>query len=108
MSAAFARIATATATTKRNPAPVAGKVGAAVAYLAGLAVTPVMPVSKQIIEMYRLNSPRETYVTYADGSPDVVEGDEMTIDGVTYFVRGAQPWPGTPYLEIVIERVVGI
>ncbi|HMN11833.1 MAG TPA: hypothetical protein PKD55_05855 [Bellilinea sp.] len=106
-SAAFARMASVTASTKRNPAAVAGKVGAPVSHLASLSILPVMPVTSQIVEMYRLQSPRESYVTYAEEA-DVLEGDTLTAAGIEYRVRAVSPWPGAAgYLEIVIERVKG-
>lgn len=108
MTASFARMATATASTKRNPAAVGGKRGAPVAHLASLDILPLMPVSAQIADYYRLNSPRESYVTYTAGAVDVLEGDVMTVAAVDYRVEAASPWPGdNAYTEIILLRVKG-
>jgi hypothetical protein len=107
-SASFARMATVTASTKRNPAQVAGKTGAASAYLAGLKILPLMPVSKEIEERYQLKSPRLSYVTYIQGAPDIVNGDVLRVATVDYKVIGAPPWPtDNSFLELVVEKVIG-
>jgi hypothetical protein len=108
MTASFARFATVTASTKRNPAAVGGKVGAAVAHLTGLAVLPVLPAGKGIVERYLLKSPRKSYVTYTQGTPDVLEGDTLTAGGVEYKVIASEVWQDSQdFLEIVLEKVVG-
>jgi len=104
----FARMATDRATTKRNPAAVGGKVNAPVAHLAELAIVPIMPVTPQIAEYYRLNSPRETYVTYAEGTPDVLEGDILTTGGTSYRVQSVAPWrTHNAFIEIIVQQVKG-
>lgn len=104
----FSGLTTVTASTKRNPAAVAGVVGVPVTKLTSLSVLPPMPVSPQIVELYRLHSPRESFVTYADGAPDVLEGDELTISTTTYRVRAVGEWPtDRAFVEIVLERVKG-
>jgi hypothetical protein len=102
-------MASATASTKRNPAASSGKVGAAVTKLVGLKVTPVMPVGNEIVERYQLKSPRLTYVTYTQGSPDIAQGDLLVIATDEYKVIGAGPWPtDRAYYELVVEKVVGV
>jgi len=108
MTQAFTRLATSTATTARNPAMSGGKVGQPSTYITALDVLPVMPVSPEILERYKLQSARETFVTYTEGSPDVLEGDTLTVDGKTYRVKGVGEWPSNlALLEIVIERIKG-
>jgi hypothetical protein len=107
-SASFTKMATVTASTKRNPAPVSGKTGAAAAKLTGLKILPLMPVSKEIEERYQLKSPRLSYVTYTQGAPDIINGDVLTVSAVDYKVIGAPPWPtDNSFLELVIEKVIG-
>ena len=92
-----------TASTKRNPAAVGGKVGAPVAKLASLAIAALRPVSAEIAEYYRLRSPREAFLTFAQNSPDVLEGDVMTVSGLDYEVQAVAAYP-TPdgYTEIIL------
>lgn len=107
MNRGFRRMAAAAASTKRNPAPVAGKTGKPEAYLSGLKALPPMPASKDVIERYQLKSPRDVFWTALEGSPDVLEGDELTVAGAVYRVRGVGPWPGANgFLEILLERSV--
>jgi hypothetical protein len=101
-------MASATATTSRNPAAVSGKVGTPEGYLSSLAILPLMPVTPDIVEKYRLNSPRETFVTYVQDQPDILEGDLLTVSSVDYRVRAVGEWPtDRDYLEIIVERVKG-
>ncbi len=92
-----------TASTKRNPAPVGGKVGVPVTKLASLAIAALRPVSAEVADYYRLNSPREVFLTFAYNAPDVLEGDVMTVAGVDYNVHAVGAWP-TPdgYTEIIV------
>jgi len=82
-----------TASTKRNPAPVNGVVGAAVTNLSSvtLSFTP-FPVSPETAEKYKLESPRKTYVTGVFGTPDILEGDIMAVEGFSYVVRAVGKW----------------
>jgi hypothetical protein len=102
----FARMASVTASTKRNPAVVLGKVGAATTKLATLKVLPLMPTNPELLLRYRLETLREPYVTYAQGSLDILPGDLLVIGAVEYPVRGVGPWPSDrSFLEIVVDKV---
>lgn len=104
-----------TASTKRNPAPVAGRTTAAVAYLTALLVTPLWPVSNETVRQLDINSPREMKETFhvptGDTLPDVREGDILTVAGVDYPVFWAGEWPdlsgGIPTLHIVVSQIKG-
>lgn len=104
----IAALLTATASTKRSPAPAAGKVGIPVVCLAALAVAELRPVSAEIAEYYRLRSPREAFLTFTSGAPDVLEGDLLTVGGREYNVQavGAYPTPDG-YTEIILGLVKG-
>ncbi len=109
-SGSFARLATATASTKRNPAAVGGKVGSPVANLTGLKIVPPLPVSSEVAGRFQINSPRESKVTYidaiADVLPDVREGDQLIVGSTTYLVQAASEWPGTvSVLEVILSEV---
>lgn len=96
-----------TASTKRNPAPVNGVVGAAVTNLSSvtLSFTP-FPVSPETAERYKLESPRKTYVTGIHGHPpDILEGDIMIVGTDSYVVRAICKWTDSPveYTKIYME-----
>lgn len=106
----FARLATSTASTKRNPTPVGGKVGSPVTYLTGLKIVPPLPVSSEVAGRFQINSPRESKVTYIDAIagvlPDVREGDQLIIGSTTYHVQAAGEWPGSAsVLELILSEV---
>jgi len=107
-SASFARMASITASTKRNPAIASGKVAVPAAYLSGLSILPLMPVSGEISERYELKSPRLNSVTYIQGAPDITQSDVLVIGSVDYKVVGVEPWPtDRNFLELVVEKVIG-
>ncbi len=82
-----------TVSTKRNPAAVNGVVGAAVTNLSSLtlAYTPY-PVSPETAEKYKLQSPRKVWSGGAFGTPDVLEGDLLTWNGIDYVIRAVAKW----------------
>lgn len=94
------------ASTKRNPAPVAGRVTVPVTSIAALTLAhPVFPLSAERALTYKLEAPREYYITGAWGVKDVLEGDILTDDGIDYIVRTVKTWT-TPvaYTKIIMER----
>ena len=90
MSASFARLATVNASTKRAPAMVAGKRGAAVLYLANLKITPLDSVSAEVMQRLALDTPHEVLTCFAAGQPDITEGDALLVAGVEYPIKKAQ------------------
>lgn len=108
-TASFTKLAVVTVSTRRNPtAASGGKIGAAATKIASLPVLPLMPLDPEIVELYQIKSPREAYVTYTQGSPDVLEGDVLVASAGEYRVKGVGPWLGDEaYLEIVLEKVKG-
>jgi hypothetical protein len=107
-SKTFAHMQTQTASTKRSPAAVGNVIGAPVEYLTGLSVLPLMPVTDDIVKRYSLESPRQAFVTYVLGTIDILEGDILVIDAVEHPVRAASAWPAHDYVEVIVDRVVGI
>lgn len=104
-SPSFTRMATVTASTKRNAAGT--KITGPVAKLTALSILPLMPLDNEIIERYRLESPRAPFVTYTQGAPDIIKGDVLTVSAVDYQVLGAGPWPtDRSYIEIVVDKVL--
>ena len=104
-------MATATYSTKRNPAKVAGKTGASVTNLTGVKMLPIMPlvqgetsvntfpssIKKAVsgrIKGYWLTSAE--YQTHVDSTvsvtqvPDIIEGDVLVVGSKSYKVRDVQ------------------
>jgi len=102
----FAKLATTSASTKRNPAISGGKIGAPVANLTGLSIVPLAPVSGEYVEKYKLESPRRSYVTYIEGSQDISVKDLLTISGSDYEILAVSPFTD-PFLyqEILVEEI---
>ena len=105
---AIDKLASVSASTKRNPAPVGGKIGSPTTNLTGLSVLSPMPVTPEIKEIYEIKSPRETFVTYIEGSPDIVEGDILVISSTEYHIKAVGGWKASPaFLELIIELPKG-
>jgi len=68
----FSRMASVSASTKRNPAISSGKRGAAAEKLTGLSITPLDPVSNDIIERLALDSPVRLLQTFIADSSEFV------------------------------------
>lgn len=64
---AMRRICTVEVGTKRSPAISGGKRGAPVAHLAGIACTPLDPVTPEVMQRVALDTPHELLQAYADG-----------------------------------------
>lgn len=103
----FERMATATASTKRNPAVASGKRGEVTTNLASFAILPLMPVDPELRERMKLEGTYEALQTYADGSLDIKEGDILVVSGVEYHIRalGDWPWRGVQYKAIFVEQL---
>jgi hypothetical protein len=74
----FSRMATVTASTKRNPAISDGKRGAAVENLTGLSITPLDPVTEDVTIRLALESPvrlLETFIADSSGYVHVIVED---------------------------------
>jgi hypothetical protein len=79
-TAAFKKMANVSASTKRNPAVNAttGKRGSPVAKLSGLSITPLDPVTQDVIERLALESPvrlLETFIADSTGFVHVIVED---------------------------------
>lgn len=112
-SYSYNQLATKTATSQRN----ADGTGMA-AHLSGLAVTLPYPVDAEVVNEAGLEgAAREYKQVFArkqahiddsvsvDQIPDIIEGDNLIIDGVTYRVRSAAEWDGL--LHLVVGQMKG-
>lgn len=114
MTSSLARLATATATTKRNPAAVANKVGEPVDYLTvPFPIVPPVPDPADTDPRYRLNSMRQGWVSYVETSParDIRKGDVLValVDSIEtqYRVTETHPWPILiTWTELKLEKVL--
>ena len=96
------------ATTKRNPAAAAGKVGVPVTHLTSLKIRPLIPAPPALLERYKLQSPRNIFTTAAEGTPDVRIGDTLTTGGVDYRIAVVAQWTGpVTHTRLIIEQVHG-
>lgn len=102
---------TVSASTKRNPPPSGGIVGAATTNLASLLITPLWPMNQEIIQTLALNSPREfkqCYCVTSDGTlPDIMESDILVIGANEYPVYWVGEWidNAIPSLHIVVQEI---
>lgn len=106
MSSSFARLATVTASTKRNPAVGAdGKRGAPVTQIASLTCTPLDPVDPELKARMQLDTPHELLTTYVDGDLDIRQGDYLVVSSREYPIRSVADWEwrGSVYLVLVLE-----
>jgi hypothetical protein len=106
MTIAFDRMASITASTKRSPAAIASRITAPQACLASVKILPLMPAPTDVLQRYTLASPREPYVTYTQGSPDIQAGDILVVSAVEYPIRAVGRWPSDlSCLEILVDKV---
>jgi hypothetical protein len=105
--AAFDKIATVTASTKRVGAIVSGLTPDPATNIATLAITPLMPVDADLAAALNLAF-RKVWQCFAKGTPDITEGDILVIGAVSYPIRAVEkwPWPGThDVYRLIAEEV---
>jgi hypothetical protein len=105
---------TVEASTKRNSDLGSGRTGTPATNVVGLLCTPLWPVSREIVNVLELNSPREYLECYhvpAAGValPDVREGDVLVHGGAEYRIAYAGEWTDNdvPCLVIVAQQIKG-
>lgn len=104
---AFDKLATKTASTKRAPAPTAGKhVGTAVTYLTELKCTPLDQTVPESLRELVINAPYVPLVTAIHGQHDIREGDVLLVDGIEYPIRVMRrfDWKNSEYRLLVVEE----
>lgn len=108
-SAAFRKLATVTASTRRNPGVSSGKRGEKTTYLTSLLCTPLDPVQPEIAYRAGLESPFEALETYVDKDLDILKGDDLVVGSKTYQVKAVAEWGWkrgkTEYLHLLLEEV---
>ena len=108
-SASFTKLATVTASTKRNPDVSGGKVGAAATNLSSLVCTPMYPVSDETAHRLGLDNPFEFKECFVQGGLDIVKGDYLVISSEEYPIRFVEAWSWPPddedRLRLVVEDI---
>ena len=74
--------------------------------ISSLLVMPLMPVSPDIAEKYKLNSARKNYYTCTEDTSVIKEGDLLRISSANYPIRGIEKvtWP-VVFTGIYVEEV---
>lgn len=110
MTASFARLANVTASTKRNPLT-GGKRSGFITNLSSLKITPLAPLdvsrASDLRQMLKLQTAYRIFETYAQGNPDVQDGDLLVVGSTEYPIRAVLPWAfrDDVRLNIIVEEV---
>jgi len=105
-SASFTRLAIVAA-GKRAPLTSSNKRGVAVAYLSGLKVTPLDPLTREIRERSGTRAPIEGLQCMIDAGPDIEAGDYLVVDSIDYSIRDviSWAWRGSICKVLVLEKI---
>ena len=109
MSGSFARLATVTASTKRQGAVSGGLSGNMVTNIASLKCLPLDPVSPEVVAAAGLGAFVEVLETMVEGGLDILEGDQLIVGSTTYKIRAVGQWTWRPSatdtLRLILEEV---
>ena len=106
-------LATLTASTKREPAPVGNIIGAPVTNIATLPITPLQSTNADMALEASIQDASETKVTlcFVDGNGDpwdVEEGDILVVSGTEYTIRSVaefnRPASDMHYSRLIIQE----
>ena len=124
----LSKMATATYSTKRSPAKVTGKTGAAATNLTGVKMVPLMPLVVGSAVGNTVNSPNKAlsgrikdywitaaeYQAHTDSTvavtrvPDIIEGDVLVVGSTNYKVKGVDNWPASisqlAFIYVTVEE----
>jgi hypothetical protein len=109
MASSFSRLATVTASTKRNPATnlATGLRSTPATEIASLSCTPLDPVDPEVRRRLQLETPHELLETFVDGSLDIKEGDILVVGSTEYPIKSVAEWTwqDSKFLHLVIEEL---
>lgn len=117
-TSSLSSLARATATTKRSPAPVSGKITEPVAQITvPFPIIPPVPYQGDIAEKLKVKSIRQQWVTYTENDPqrNIRKGDVLTATVQTsagpvstdYLVTDAHPYQILiQWSEIIMDLIV--
>ncbi len=96
ISPSFDLLASVTASTKRSPAIVDGKIGDPEAHLPGVKIYPLAPLDDQVRVMLNLTAVvAELWQTFTLET-DIREGDVLTVSSKDYHIKAVGDWPWRP------------
>lgn len=105
----FARMATVTASTKRQGAVSDGLAGALAESVATLKCLPLDPVSSETVQMMGLEYFAELLQTMCEGGLDILAGDVLYVNSTAYKIRAVGEWHWRPTdaatLLLILEEV---
>jgi hypothetical protein len=104
------RLANVSASTKRRPPLVNGKIGLPKVNLDSFKCTPLQPLNPDIARRQTLNTPHEVQQTFVEGAFDILEGDILVIGDREYPVKAVEEWSDASigigaHLLIIVEDI---
>jgi len=109
-TASFDRLASVTASTKRQGPVVTGLAGGMETKISSLKCMPIDPVTPELAQTAGIEAWVGLFQTMTRGSLDIDNGDQFIVDSVTYKVRAAVDWYWSPTVDnttlIVLEKLV--
>ncbi len=109
MSGSFAKLATVTASTKRQGAVASGLAGDMTVGIASLKCLPLDPATPEVLASVGLKAFHELLQTMCEGGLDIIEGDLLVTGGVEYPVRAVAEWNWRPSasntLQVFVEDI---
>lgn len=106
--AAFDRMATVSASTKRSSGIVGGLEAGYVENIASLKCTPLDPIDPNLTPGVKGLAWHETLQTFTEGNLDIVEGDLLVVATVEYPIRAVAEWTWrgvTEYKHIMVQDI---
>ena len=107
MSSSFQKLATVTASTKRQGPITDGLSGDMAENVAELKCLPLDPVDADIAVRSGLGEFGELLQTMCEGGLDIIEGDMLVVDSTEYLIQAVEDWnwrpSGTDTLLLILK-----
>lgn len=94
--ASFAKLATVTASTKRQGAITDGLSGDMAENIASLKCLPLDPLNADVAARAGLGDYHELLRTMVEGGLDILEGDVLVVSGTEYAIKSVEEWYWRP------------
>ena len=108
-SPSFTRLASVTASTKRQDAVVDGLSGGMETKITSLKCMPIDPITPEVAQTAGIEAWVGLFQTMTQGSLDIDNGDQFIVGSVTYKVRAAVDWYWSPTVDnttlIILEKL---
>ena len=105
MTRSFESIATVSASTKRATM-VGGKISSTTTIESSLLIVPLMPLDPETQRTQMIENPLGIWITFVEGSYDILNGDILVIGSDEYNIRSVAPWEideETTY-QLILEK----